>query len=48
MTWSLALALMLTPFYVGAVCWLARPLQRYIARTAPRWLRSILLFSWRV
>ena len=48
MTWSLALAIILVPFYVGLICYFARPLKRYIARTAPHWLRRILLFSWRV
>lgn len=45
MTWSLFLAVMLVPFYVGFVCWCVRPLARFISR---RWPRSFLLISWRV
>ena len=45
MNWGLMLAIPLIPFYVGLVCWLSRPLKRYIAR---RWPRSFLLFSWRI
>jgi hypothetical protein len=45
MNWGLFLGLMLMPFYVGLVCWLSRPLQRYIRK---HWPNSILLFSWRI
>ena len=44
MTWSLALALVLVPFYVGLICYFARPLKRYIAR---RWPNSFLLINWK-
>ena len=48
MNWGLLIAIALAPFYVGLVCWLARPLKRFIERKTRGILRRILLFSWRI
>lgn len=45
MNWPYFLGLFLVPFYVALVCWLARPVTRFVSR---RWPQSPLLFSWRV